>query len=947
MVFPLGKSDIPGIATFVEAYREDFDLSLLTVKFKLLNKDEEIPATIKLGKPFSQATNTVGDRYPCMDSYSKTDGILSFTFEVKDSKDNNIRTEHRFITTIDIPGSAKTKLDIKIKLRGLEEAPKVSILNSVVKDDKYHVKAQVRRATGVIPKQLSTVILTTATGLKHLTPSKMTYDPKMSGALDMEFDIDNSQALPLVIHGKVVIPESRFPGTFDVAESETRIRKVDYTLRKAFLDNDELLMEYNVRWRGSPISPKQVMLPNAFATAVNVPQGPSEPRNVSYDPVTGILRFKVSVLTTRAHDMVYQFGGISTVDGFRNQFDFKVKIRGTKDWALRLTRTELTPRGLLIGHFAVNVPKGEKLVSVSVEEAIETDNLLSNKPDQVLMDTKFEVVSIRFPADVNLTQDVRYTARGYANVNNVPVPFTIDDTYESVSPITSTNFTVNKGILTVELNVPTLENYLITDVVEPRLYQNNVLSTLTPSSSKIDNNKGIIKLTYPVGELVKEAIGYRLTGNVEATGARTRYLPYRESLTKYFDQPGELKVDVVAHDISDTLENLTLKMQFSDGSYPVNVARNKVGQFYVNDRNQPLLFEYNSKTGVLETSFELPKLTGFKETFVVDGGITLPDYNITTPIPFESTTTTGSDFYPVSYKHGEMVDGVISGHIVNKNGTFPEKVEFKLVQALAVEEDTVVFHYDKDSGSFSVVGVNLRADKEDIKHVIRGDLIVTNGNEVAKLDLVGEEMSKRIPDLSGSILSIVVDEVTKEATFTYKFEWDNGIIPDTITMSHPFVSGTENIHSERYDARKGLYTYSAKLKYVEADLEVRHNVSFTDSYTQQVVVDVNYKYAPKAAATLKRAYVNKVEERLLVSWVLRDCNGNIPKDYRYTEKVWINDDGIAPGKVYMNYNKSTGVLTVDFPAKTSDDKMHYTASSKFRFPSPDVNYYPLTFDVIL
>lgn len=929
--------------TFVGASRSESDQTLIAVKYLVKDSSGAVPESVVIVTPFQIATNVrKGNHYPCRGSYDKRTGLLSFSFEVNGSNNFHTRTHHQFKTTVVLDNGETGLINCQVKLRGIEGKPNLTLVSQHIDGDILTANIEVRRAGGLSPDMVSKVEIVDAMGIVGSIPSSIIYNKAKAGSLEVKVKLQDSKldGSDYALDLRVGIMESKELATISLKGTHYPVKAIQFFLREAFLDGDELIVDVNVRKAAKGLPPKVVELSKHFITALNVPTGTVQLNNIKYDAESGVVRFRTKVNVDRNEAKVYHFTSTAVVDGVEYPFELNVPMPSVGGWVIRHVRSDMTPTGLVALRFQVYGSDKLPPKSASGEKIVESLGFVSNKVLKTTYDRYYGFLSVYLEPIVDNDKDVHHRACGYANVDNVRVPFVADWVMKKLTPAVTTVTETNSGISAV-INYG--DNACdLTGVEQPRLYRNGRLLEQLPNSKRIDNKNKIVELTYALNKPVDEANHYTVSGMIKLTSEVERFLPYEGGVTAFIKSDGKPEVKVDCHAIGKMYEKVILNLTFPDGTHPVKIG--KIEDMDFGDK-VPCELYYDKEDGDLMILYPSVGLPQKKTTYVSEGKISLPDYDIH-GLEFSTSITSGSDVFPITGTM-ELSENSIIGAVINKDGTYPKTLQIIDIKANHVVVDKNSFVYDDTTGIF---GVNVKvgqATREHIRCSVSLTLAVTADGERSSHVITDGYDIEAIPEfISGeSVLKAIrKDHVVEIVT---PVRWSDGEVR-RVELVGPYVKGGRVIGS-KFNKHKKEFTTLIALDYKEGLHEYAIDFILEDELHQQECVRfTNMNYAPAASATLYSTELNIVESRLLVRWILRDCNGEIPKDYRYNEKTWINQLGINPGKVHMEYNKDKGILLADFPAKwTEGPGMRYRADTKFRFPSPDVNYHELTFDVVL
>lgn len=918
--------------TFLGYKRDDRNQNIITLGYEIKGADGNHPSSADLVVPFKVASPVVGDnKYPVGNSYDPKTGILTYTFEILDNDDFNNYRQHQFNSVISVSGEA-LPFDTIIRLNGIEKTPIVIPTKTVMHNGKLVANLEVRRSNSKVPSVIEKVILSKHLGIDESKGVVAKYDPEFGGNLEITLTLDDfHNREPFNIEVGVKIPESN--GIAYVSLSETNEIKtlLKQQVRKVFLANEILTVDLMVSKEDGSY-PSEVNLPESFTRAVGVPSGVSKIIYYKYTKENGNLRLQVKVKPYLKRDAIYVFGCQAQVDTFKSNLEFYCKVDNTNGYRLNLLNTELTKYNHLKCRFEIEGGEYSEKFGIVPEIPRDVLNIKKAKSKQVTrVDNRtFDIIFLS-----ENDKCTSFFVEGYLTINGVIVPYSINKTFKQDKLGYDCNSYIDKD--KVIFNFKAQGNTLpIIDLENLRLYENGKLTDKTSIDVTSDDIGGFT-VSFPRTKTTTHCIKYKLLGHVKIKLDCVRYREISNSYCDYLTDLGKCSLEVVKHDLSYDKEEIVLRPTFINGSSPVAVGLVWGETIFIKDKGKPHTVTYEN--GLLTIALNNKSDSNGRIYSNLHGWIKLPDYGQDEEIAFTSDAYFGSDVFPGIVNIGKIDKGVLVVNIVNKDGSYPEKVE------LETSTGDPTSNYLADEGILVIDFKYSLQVEEPTRYKSTVIIKATHADESQSTIISVEELIKPRPILSVVFDKVVFDDKELTGIFSYKCSYSDNTIPDKVFIANIYCVKTSSNLETIYNPKTGILTYKSKLNYLKGKLDIRHDVLFSDEFGSTFKVNSNLVYAPKTAASFISGELDRISKVLVLKWVVRDSVGDIPKTCEHSNKDWINNLGWGRGPINSSYDKSEGILTVIVPVKVKNELTNYTGENKFKLPFPDVNWYPLTFNI--
>ncbi|EBY9763944.1 hypothetical protein D5W64_12595 [Salmonella enterica subsp. enterica serovar Saintpaul] len=917
----------PAVEIRTSAHRKGIDR--LIVDFAVLLNRGGYPAHVALASLVNKSKNVtklIGQKY------NSSNGVISIEFEIEPSTDPDVLVKHAVqveLSVADEPGFAPASYTGEL---GCEELPPVvSNVQGVWQDRMFSLTGKVVRANGKIPDTFEIGKATNLKGITRATPIHQRYH-KYNGYFIVDFLADDVELVADV--GLTVV------GSTDKAQAEftynselPAIRNVDTKVVSAILKDKILNVALDVRYTLSGQRPLNFDLKSPLTAGTNLPSGIPELIEPSYDPVSGIYQFGIRVNTVPEGKLDYELSTKALPDNNpESVHSLSISYVHQADYSVKLLNVIING-DRLIGHFKAS-QKGVKDYQLKYFDQGKAELTLGVKgnarPKVSYLPNKDEF-QVEWEIDDFPTNTTRYDIRGHFIFDGKKVPYMIKRT---VNPVTIWSESINRidGLHSgYKFLVLSKDEVVDVDCSGLQVLVNKHPSGLT-LTQHTNEDPAIVSGHFPLTPPEENSVDIVVLGTVNIVTDVIRKLPVRIEGTDFIPLPeegDELDLTVESHSHENGIDTVLLSPRFLNDSIPANV---KVvpGSLMLNGNPLGNYKDVWSK-GVLVVKAAC-SATGFKETHVITGKLELPGYRTERQYEFSTTLEIGSDYFPVEYVIKDTVylnENLVTNVSVRlKNGEIPDNVE--------VVDELVGPGIHKSSSIYNPK-----------------DGIITLTNKCVEPGLAGK-LYKTMPvlsvskdkDVTSKILTIKHFEPAplqiKAVYIGYETKGTKIQITHLIDSNRPYpksLTPTTEVDGFKYDPVQGKITYL--VSFVDVDRPSTFTGTFEckmDETLETLKVNTGPRWrAPKAAATYLNHYFK--DGQLIYQWIFRDASDGIPKSIRIDD-YWKHNVNVVARDIVLDYDRTTGIGQVIVKASYATDKKYF-AEAKFRFPTPDVNYYPL------
>lgn len=889
-----------------------------------------------------------GEAIPVSQGYDNTIGTYRTVFKVDPVQDPDLTTEFKVTGEYVIQGEKyPTPFTHTEELSIPEPALVINCSSFKFHDDKFVVELRLRRSNGKIPEfACLDSLASTSTGLKTNRVVKQEYDP-ITGILIGWYEAKSKAMYGDIEYLSTVRSVPNQPPTQVKFSGELkRTRPINYKVISKVLKGKVLHVMLDVKWADTGLVPESFSLETPFLYGNNIPTGIVKPETVKYDNLTGIYEFGIMVSTKPEGILTYNFITKAKAENYPAiDFNLSVDYDHQSTYKAELVSTTLGDN-VLQARFKVTSKEDPnyQLQNLHVSPADFVSNLIGNKlPRTDWIEGSNEFI-VTWEVTVDNSRELHYNLRGHFIIDNKMVPWFIETTAKPIAIFNEVIKRNESDKMDYSFSLVSDEKIKSIDATSLCLLVNRI-----PSSNKVVQKQetvaNIVNGFFILNEQKEEAVEVELIGTALVQTDILRKIPVHIKTVDYINIPteeGKIDFNIIEHTVIGGIEKVVFEPKFEDGSIPANVTMtsNKV--------------EINGQdTTIIKSSYQNGRLTilakvettGFKETHTLKGKVYLAGYEDNPEYGFESSTTFGSDSFPVSLK--SQVVSVIKNSlnfnlgIALKNGVNP--VSVKVTSVVLGENIRGITNlrrsemYDPEAGTLSFA-VDCEHD-QDVK--------LTYGLDV-KLRIEAEDGTHdqwfKLAHTEEPKLKVSVEYLG------YEPKGDKLILSYQLKSTRPSSAGVKIGNPSKgaedfvYDNRTGIITHSIPLKDIDGvmpfDITFNARVIGT-SLTVEVKTGQQY-YAPAATASYLGHEFTK-SGTLIYKWQFKDASNKNPKFIRIDD-FFKNNINTKIRTIDLIYDRQTGIGYVEAIADKKRRTSYY-ADAKFRFPSPDPLYYPLVIDL--
>lgn len=891
------------------------------------------------------------DSIPESQGYDQTTGIYRTVFKVQPVEDPDAETLFSVSGTYTIEGEKYPTPFKHAAWLSIPEQPLVIKSASYkLHDHELVVSLIVRRANGKIPKSVS--FNPTASRFSGLVTNQITrqnYNPN-TGELNGYYAARSRVMFADIDYASEVKSLSEQPGcevTFEGRLNSTR--SVTYKVISKAIKGKLLNVAMLVKWSDTEEIPSSFNLRAPFFIGTNVPTGVVDLSTVHYNPKTGLYEFGVVVNKIPEGHLEYTFNTQALVEDYP-AIDFKMSVSYDHQCTYKasLLRTSLG-NGLLQTHWKItsNETKSYKLAHLAVPPADLAIGIVGSKTPKVeYLNAEGELVTT-WEVDTDNSILSNYKLTGHFIIDNKYVPWFVDIT---AKPIAIYAEGIKRESATrVQYDLSLVSDSKIKSVDSTTLYVliNRIPSTIKPVQ---EHNQLTNRITgyFDLPAQTDEAVEVELLGNLIVETDVIRKIPVHIKTVDYIPSPSvgtELQYETVEHTVVNDVEKLVLRPTFKDQTSPTNLEL--LGNRISLNGNEIVAPKVNYRNGLLTILFKF-KPTGFAEEHAVTGKCILPGYEDPVETSFQSVVKFGSNSFPaiVTFETINIGTQLTSNlDVTLKDGGTPKSVKLvnldKAVNLNPEHTSDMVEHFDPETGIFSF---NLKCKEvvdEPVKYSYIAHLEIED-QETKSIQAVTVTTTHRPKPRYWTEL-VKYEVKGNRVIFTHKLSSNCGCVKCLVVSTKDMENYPEVFE---YSPVTGLITHVKELKdsKVPQHISIKFEVAIVGTNYSATVDTGDFIYSPPAAATfLDRTFAN---DKMTYRWVFRDAMGGIPKVIRI-EDFWKHNINIKARTINLIYDRNSGIgyVVVDI-TKAPKKSVDYFADAQFRFPSPDVNYYPLVIKTV-
>ena len=893
--------------------------------------------------------NVIGlDGDPVSQGYDLNTGTYRTVFKVEPETNPDVDVPFKVKGSYIIEGEKyPTPFEHSEELRIPEPALLIKSSSFRFHDDKLIVTLKVERTNGKIPEFAYLDNEAKPTG--NLISNKVltqTYNP-IDGILVATYQAKSRAMYADMEYSSEVRSLPDQPGTVVSFNGRLeRTKTINYKVISKVLKERTLRVMMEVKWADTNLPPSSFSLDTPFLYGNNVPTGIVKPNSINYDPHTGLYEFDIVVGVIPEGTLNYNFITKAKGENYPPiDFNLSVDYDHQSTYKAELVSTTLGDNTLQARFKVASKEDSNYLLqNLHVPPADFVSHLIGSAAPRLNWIEGSNEFIATWEVVVDNSRELHYNLRGHFIIDNKMVPWFVEATAKPIAIFNEAIIRNESDRMDYSFSLVSNEKIVSIDATSLCLLINRI-----PSSNNVvqkhDTNPNIVNGFFILNEQKEEAVEVELIGTALVETNVLRKIPLHIKTVDYINIPtGEGKIDftVIEHTVIGGIEKAVFEPKFEDGSSPANMVMvsNKV--------------EVNGKsTGIIKSGYHNGRLTiltkvettGFKETHTLKGKVYLAGYRDNPEYDFESSTTFGSDSFPVSLKTNAI--SVIKNSlnfnlgIVLKNGEIPPSV--KITSVVLGENVKGISNlrrsesYDPETGN-----LNFAVDCEY--------------NQDAKLNY-GLDLKLRIETEDGThdqwFKLLHTEEPKLKVNVEYLgYELKNGnlVLSYQLRSTRPSSAGvkinslTKEASNFIYNDKTGIITHTLPLK--DANGVMPFDVNFEvrvigTSLTVEAKTGQQY-YAPAATASYLGHEFTK-SGTLIYKWQFKDASGKNPKFIRIDD-FFKNNINTKVRTIDLIYDRQTGIGYVEVIADKKRRTSYY-ADAKFRFPSPDPLYYPLVIDL--
>lgn len=891
------------------------------------------------------------DTKPESQGYEPSTGTYRTVFKVEAETDPDVKVPFAITGSYVIAGEKyPTPFEHNEKLRIPEPALVVKSPSFKFHDDKFVVTLKVRRTNGKIPKFACFDGEAEPTG--NLVSNKIvsqTYNP-ITGELVGEYQAKSKAMYADMKYQSAVRSLPTQPGAVVSFEGRLeRTKTINYKVISKVLKEKTLHVMMEVKWADTGLPPSSFSLVTPFLYGNNVPTGIVQPNTINYDPQTGLYEFGIAVSVIPEGTVDYNFITKAKAEDYP-AIDFNLTVNYTHQSTYRANVESVTFGSDIVQvRFSVNSKEdwNYKLQNLQVPPADFVSNLMGNLSPRVdwIPGTNEFIASWEVATDIS--RQLTYKLRGHFIIDNKPVSWMTQTTVNPIAIYGETVIRDNKESMSYEFSLVSDSKIKSIDATTLHLLVNRIPSPIKIIQN-LDTSSNKATGHFELPAQTSEAVEVEIIGSVVVETGVFVKVPLHLKTVDYIPEPEggtELHYEVMEHSVVNDVEKVVLRPTFADGTSPV--ALELIGNRIELNGVEVVAPKVVYRNNLLTILFKFNP-TGLAETHVVKGKTILPGYESPLETPFQSTVKFGSDNFPAAFNKSTVVIGdhlIVKITPILKDHSLPTDVKLLGVEQVSnvYVEKTVDYaqSFDAKAGTLTFNIKCKPIDNEQVKYML-----------TAKLEIVGTEGSH--------VQSVSVSETHKPKprywTELAKYE----VKDDRIIFTHQLKSNTAIPRALSVVKPDNMENYPMNFEYNFLTGEIKHSrelgsLKEVANFNIDFIVDVvgtNYSaevstgdfyYGPAAAAT---ELDHKFDKGILTyRWLFRDALGGIPKLVRIDD-FWKHNVNIEARKIDLIYDRQTGIGYVKVKATEKPTKgTSFFADAIFRFPSPDVNFYPLVISI--
>lgn len=921
-------------------------------------EDGSIPKDLSLVKPLQDTKNMKnGSLYPVDDSYDKVRGVYRQEFEIIESKDSDIETTYSVTgkyKSTEVDGFINFSESFRTSLP--EPAPIVNVTQVKAEDNKFIIIFGVKRANGKIPSKVTIPLFATRyDGLADAKYTNKCYNPK-TGELKVEYKISpklKSVSIDLVteigLGDGVPTTPTTYTGTVDV------VRLIAHKVISTTLVGKIMSVVIQVKWVDDNTIPNDFNLKSPFILGTNVPTGTVDPKTVSYDKVTGMYMFDVKVDTVPSGRVEYTFVTKGIVVGYPD-IDFEISFGYNHQNIFSADLQQLDLRsGRLYATWKIkrkDVPDYQLEYFSRPGAPFLSLGCIGDPKGRITWMPKTSSLTLDWEVESSCDQEQLYDFRGEFLADAVTFPWTFKLKVPAASTANETLARIDNSTMSYSFDLVCDGKIRDVDTSGIHIWINDIPTT-TRIIQDESNPKNKISAHFPLPLPEIESINIKVIGSLRVDAGYLRQVPVNFGKIEYIPLPEvgpEIELELIDYEISNDKEILTVIPTFKNG-YCVGAIELKEGSLTSNGRQvTPSSVKYKDGKLVIVSPITL---TGNREEFHLAGDLIIPHYNNTELTHFSFDTEYGSNTFPATYNAPYLFinkdNGVVQFIIRLKDGTSPKNVKIKeITNPNNVVIDNLINlteFYNPDSGLIAF-NITLKAPVDKaVRYGFDIDLDIDDGESIEPLSIKVAHVEPAPVIIETGYLGYTVKNNVIQ--FTHRLIVSTGL-PKTVNLIFPIkiMEGCKEICNFKYDYKTGLITYNSNLQYTSGGLPVQCLFDIGLGGTRRTVsVDTGrLTYSPAAKATYLSHYFEekKGKQILVYSWLFRDSINEIP-DNIIPAGRWSNNVNLCCSDLLLNYDKVTGIGSVSVESKRDlTSAQNFFVETKFKFPSPDVNEYPLS-----